>query len=159
MKILVVSDSHGNTNRLEDVLEAEQDAEAVVFLGDGLRDMQRLEGLHPELCVYSVSGNCDYASFAPAEGLAPFGGVLVLYTHGHLYRVKDSSDALAQTAQLRGAQVVLYGHTHAQSCEQVDGVTLFNPGAICGAYGGGSACYGVMTVQDGKAAFLHKHLG
>ncbi|MEG2931112.1 MAG: metallophosphoesterase family protein, partial [Ruthenibacterium sp.] len=95
MKILIVSDSHGNTNRLEDVLSAEQDVDAAIYLGDGVRDMERLSQIYPLLHVYSVSGNCDYASFAPTEGLAPFDGVLVLYTHGHLYGVKTGSDALA----------------------------------------------------------------
>ena len=159
MKILIVSDSHGNTRSLEKALSAEADADAAVFLGDGLRDMEWLEDAHPGLRVYSVSGNCDFASFTPNEGLAPFGGVVVFYTHGHLYGVKNGPDTLAATAKARGAQVALYGHTHAAACEEIDGVTLFNPGAISGGRGAaGRAGYGVMTVTDGKAAFVHKTL-
>ncbi len=46
--------------------------------------------MRPELKIYSVRGNCDYASFAPPDGLAAFGGVLFYYTHGNLYNVKTN---------------------------------------------------------------------
>ena len=43
----------------------------------------------PEMCIrdrdypiYRVRGNCDIGFDDPAEGLAPFGGVLFFDTHG-----------------------------------------------------------------------------
>ena len=76
MKLLVVSDVHGDLDALERAVDAEADADAVIFLGDGLREAEDLQDMRPELKIYSVRGNCDYASFAPPDGLAAFGGVL-----------------------------------------------------------------------------------
>ena len=84
MKLLVVSDVHGDLDALERAVDAEADTDAVIFLGDGLREAENLQDMRPELKIYSVRGNCDYASFAPPDGLAAFGGVLFYYTHGNL---------------------------------------------------------------------------
>ena len=65
MKLLVVSDVHGDLDALERAVDAEADADAVIFLGDGLREAENLQDMRPELKIYSVRGNCDYASFAP----------------------------------------------------------------------------------------------
>ena len=62
-----------------------------VFLGDGLYDLDTALELRktPLPCpVYRVRGNCDVGYPDPAEGLAPFAGVLFFYTHGHHYGVK-----------------------------------------------------------------------
>lgn len=135
MKLLVVSDVHGDLDALERAVDAEADADAVIFLGDGLREAEDLQDMRPELKIYSVRGNCDYASFAPPDGLAAFGGVLFYYTHGNLYNVKNELDTLADAARARGADAALYGHTHCAGCEERSGVVLFNPGALSGCRG------------------------
>lgn len=159
MKILVVSDSHGRSGALDKIVQAEPDCANVIFLGDGARDMELIADAYPHLRVYSVNGNCDFMSYAPGQGLAPFEGVLVLFTHGHLYSVKSTLYELAAAAEHHGAQVALYGHTHAPACDVLGSVTLFNPGAVCGVRGGSAQpCYGVMTVENGSASFAHKRL-
>ncbi len=156
MKLLVVSDTHGDLRALRRAVDAEADAAAVLFLGDGLRDAEALGEERPALRLYTVRGNCDLASFAPSGALAPFGGVLFFYTHGHLYGVKSGLEQLADAAAERGAQAALFGHTHRQALERRDGVTLFNPGALSTQSGRGQ--YGVVWVQDGKATFEHRQL-
>lgn len=159
MKILIVSDSHGRSGTLDKIVQAEPDAANVIFLGDGVRDMELIADAYPNLRVYSVSGNCDYMSYAPGEGLAPFDGALVMFTHGHLYSVKSTLYELAAAAEKHGVQAALYGHTHTPACDTFGSVTLFNPGAVCGVRGGDSRpCYGVMTVENGRASFEHKRL-
>ena len=39
-KLLILSDSHNSASAVERILHAESDANAVVFLGDGLRDLE-----------------------------------------------------------------------------------------------------------------------
>ena len=39
-KLIVASDSHGSSMALQRVLDKEQDARALFFLGDGLRDLE-----------------------------------------------------------------------------------------------------------------------
>ena len=48
-KILVTSDSHGSAYALCRVAETEPDADAMIFLGDGLRDLDGLYQRHPPL--------------------------------------------------------------------------------------------------------------
>lgn len=156
-RIIVLSDIHGSTRALRWVLENEP-ADAVFFLGDGLRDLQRAreEMAVPLQCpVYQVRGNCDAGWPDPAEGLAPFGGVLFFYTHGHAYGVKSGTDRLAAFAGERGADVALYGHTHRRALTrgQFGMATVFNPGSL---YDDGS--YGVIEIQDGGCKFGWKRL-
>lgn len=54
MKLLVVSDVHGDLDALERAVDAEADADAVIFLGDGLREAEDLQDMRPELKIYSV---------------------------------------------------------------------------------------------------------
>lgn len=152
MNILVLSDSHGHTESVHSILEAHAAIDTVIFLGDGVRDMEWLEEAYPHKRFYTVRGNCDVGSFASVEGLAPFDGVLVLYTHGHLYDVKTGRAALLQAAVCKGADVALYGHTHMPRCEQAQGVLLANPGAVSSH----PSAYGILTVEKGSASF-HTH--
>ncbi len=156
MKLLIVSDTHGDLRALRRAVEREADAAAVIFLGDGLRDAEALQNERPALRLYSVRGNCDMASFASASALAPFGGVLFYYTHGHLYGVKSGLTELAEAADARGAQSALFGHTHRQTLEKRGGVVLFNPGALSSQCGEGH--YGIAIVQEGSVRFEHRKL-
>ena len=68
-KLLVLSDSHGDTQALRRCLEKETDANALIFLGDGCRDMdQVLAALHRRLPAYMARGNCDYNCEYPHRG-------------------------------------------------------------------------------------------
>lgn len=156
-KIIVASDSHGAAGALGRILEREADAKALIFLGDGLRDLGQVQQRFPRLWVYSVRGNCDFAAFEPAEGLASFEGVLFFYTHGDAYGVKYGREELAEAAKARGADAALYGHTHTAACEEIGGVTVFNPGSVARPRRG-EACYGVITVENGKASFVHRRV-
>lgn len=113
-KILVISDVHGRLRGLRWVLQNET-ADAMFYLGDGLYDLNAALELRREPVpypIYRVAGNCDVNYSEPSEGLAPFGGVLFFYTHGHHYGVKMGSERLAECAGERGADVALFGHTH-----------------------------------------------
>ena len=154
MKILVLSDSHGNTRGVLEAVTRHPDADAAFFLGEGSRDDDALEEEFPRLPVYRVCGNCDFGTFDPVEGLAPLGGVVFFYTHGQAYSVKDGLDRLAEAAKARGADVALFGHTHEPLCEMRDGVALFNPGSA--GYLRGT--YGVITVRDKRIHFAHEEL-
>ena len=56
MKLCIFSDSHGRTDRVAKL----PPADAYLFCGDGLGDLEDLPGP-----VYSVCGNCDWG--APAS--------------------------------------------------------------------------------------------
>ena len=113
-KLLVLSDSHGGRAAIERVLLKENaNIDALVFLGDGLRDLEQALTPYPRLRAYSVAGNCDYGALEPMDGLAAFDQTIVFYTHGHMYGVKYDLDTLTDAAAARGAEVAMFGHTHA----------------------------------------------
>lgn len=157
MKLLAASDTHGNTAQLRRMLELEPDAQALLFLGDGLRDLAKLSEKYTGLRIYAVRGNCDYSCFEPAEGLAAFDGLLFFYTHGHGYEVKWTLTPLKTAARQRGAEVVLFGHTHMPHYEYENGLYVFNPGSL-GNPRAGRPSYGVITKEKGKLRFEHHEL-
>ena len=158
-KLLVLSDSHGGRAAIERVLRKESKSiDALIFLGDGLRDLELALTLCPKLRAYSVAGNCDYGALEPTDGLAAFDGVVIFYTHGHMYGVKYDLDTLADAASARGAEVALFGHTHIPHAETRSGVFLFNPGS-CGRCYTGPDTYGILTLDGGKVtAYEHKEV-
>ena len=156
-RILVVSDVHGRVARMRWVLKNEP-ADALFFLGDGLYDLEQAiaaNGATPAYPIYRVRGNCDVGYPDPAEGLAPFGGVLFFYTHGHHYGVKSGYERISGYAADRGADVALFGHTHYKALRAATEFSpaLFNPGSL---RDGGS--YGVITVTDGNCSFGWKQV-
>ena len=148
-KLLILSDSHGSPEAVRRILTAESDADAVIFLGDGLHDLEKALTAVPKMRVYSVAGNCAFGALEPLDGLAAFDSVVLFYTHGHMYGVKYDLDTLAEAAAARGAEVALFGHTHIPLSEQRGTVLLFNPGS-CGRCYVGPDTYGVMTLADGQ---------
>lgn len=150
MRILVISDSHGNARKLFNVIDAHSDIDTIFFLGDGIREFEDVYDAYPEKKLYSVRGNCDFISNRPSTDLCKLGKGLILYTHGDAYNVKSGLGNLIIAAKERGAGIVLFGHTH-QRCAQIhNGVCLFNPGSL-----GGDGSYGIIEISDGKINMSH----
>lgn len=155
-KLLILSDSHNNSEAVRRILDAERGTiDALIFLGDGLRDLELALTHYPKLRAYAVAGNCDFGALEPYDGLAAFDQVIAFYTHGHMYGVKYDLDTLAEAAAARGARVALFGHTHIPTAEQRAGVFLFNPGS-CGRCYTGPDTYGVLTLDKGEIV-AHEH--
>ncbi|NMP37347.1 MAG: YfcE family phosphodiesterase [Clostridiales bacterium] len=143
MRILVLSDSHRDRFAINEALLRQPSAEIVVHLGDGADEMEDAAVyLRGKKQVIMVNGNCDWFSNLPARETFSVNGVKVLCTHGYAENVKYSVDGLIEAAVDNGAQLVLYGHTHEQKNEYIDGVYYFNPGSLH------SGEYGVVDITD-----------
>lgn len=151
MKWLVFSDSHGELSYMKAAIEREK-PDRILHLGDVIRDAERLaEWLQkdrPGVAVEMVRGNCDgWYGDAPEEKELFFGTKRVWMLHGHAYGVKMGDGMLVSEARSRGADVVLYGHTHVPKCEW-NGLWVMNPGTSRGCP---QATYGVIeTKEDGS---------
>lgn len=130
MRILVVSDTHGNDSSLRRAILAQPKAEVVIHLGDGEEELLRAKQAFPEKMFLAVRGNCDFGSDLPLTGEFTAQGVKIFYTHGHYYGVKSGLYTFACAARERGAQVALYGHTHNALEDYDDGLYLLNPGSL-----------------------------
>ncbi|MEG1895691.1 MAG: YfcE family phosphodiesterase [Oscillospiraceae bacterium] len=157
MRYLIISDIHGNRKGLNEVLEKEKDIDKVIFLGDGLSDIIQIKKEFPRLQFDVVRGNCDVSnSIAPMQ-IINIGGYTVLLCHGDGFDVKMSLLALRRTAISLNATIALYGHTHKQYYEYLDGLYIFCPGSvspdICAGF---KVCYGIMDLNNPKPLFYHK---
>ena len=63
MKFIVISDSHGRYERIGTVMDMHRDADALIFLGDGIADLDRADAYSRGMTVFAVRGNCDGQSF------------------------------------------------------------------------------------------------
>lgn len=129
MRILVLSDTHGNQAAVCRAREAAGRIDAVIHLGDGERDAA-LFSFEEQLPVVRVAGNCDLGSPAPRELLCEWQGVRLLLCHGDRYGVKAGMSRLVEHGLQQGAAAVLYGHTHHAQVEQQQGIWLINPGTL-----------------------------
>lgn len=127
MKLAVFSDTHCNIGWCIEAVN-EHRPDAVVHLGDHDKDALELARAFPQLPMYSVCGNCDAAPFSPQKLVAQFGPIKVLMCHGHQYSVRQDVSRLVYAAQEEGASLVLFGHTHQPTQEELGGVKLINPG-------------------------------
>lgn len=151
IKLLVISDTHGDTSLAEKVLEKHQDADIVVHLGDYLRDAERLHELYPEIRFEVVCGNCDYVGGdIPMEKLLELEGQRVLLTHGHRYSVKWGIERLRAKAHYENIQLLLFGHTHICHTEYGPGYILLNPGSISEPRGSNKGTYAVVLIDNAK---------
>lgn len=130
MRIVVVSDSHGDVYSLRRLLRSEPKADLVIHLGDGAADLEGLKQDFPEKMFLQVKGNGDLSSELPVDGEYIIKGRRIFYTHGHKYRVKMGMDDLLAAAEQREADILLYGHTHVVENSYADGMYVMNPGSL-----------------------------
>lgn len=153
MKILVLSDTHGETRAIDNVLREQTEIDVVVHCGDVESDCDYLvEHLPPHVPLTAVSGNNDWFAQQPRNVVTDFGGVRFYVTHGHMERVRSGHEGLLAAAAAKKCDVVLYGHTHRAVTENENGVLIVNPGAL--SYPDYS--YALVNVENGTAtAELH----
>ena len=170
MTLLVLSDSHGRPDLIEEAIRRVRPA-GILFAGDGLRELPRVERPCP---LWAVSGNCDWLStpliisgsaFEPqTEELVTVEGIRILLTHGHKYGVKSGPTAAAYRALELGADILVYGHTHVPveyrlppaegGSEERKPLILFNPGSI----GDRDGSFGTITIRGGVILCGHGKL-
>ncbi len=130
MRLLVFSDSHGDKNSMLEAIQAQPSARTIIFLGDGMGDLEYAQLRFPEKSFYAVSGNCDLASMEPLTRLLEFEGQRIMMTHGHEYHVKFGIREATHTAHRNQCQLLLYGHTHQPAVTYDDGLYIMNPGSL-----------------------------
>ena len=163
MTLLIVSDSHGRVGRLEELLKLRKNADALIFLGDGLSDLSRAGVGDYPMTVFSIRGNCDgltggLLSMKSKEELVfSLGGVRFYALHGHTKGVKSTLSAAIEAAKQRDADVLLFGHTHkpfgtyiSQSEYNLSKpLYAFNPGSLS------EYSYGLCEIRNGQFLLSH----
>ena len=128
-KIIVVSDSHGNRQAIDSLDPIFAESDLIIHLGDTSSDGGYIRKNYPDKTVV-INGNCDIMSVGEKEKILNCEGVNIFCCHGHIYSVKSTLVRLAQRAKELGCALALYGHTHDAREDEIDGVTLINPGTL-----------------------------
>lgn len=160
MKYMIASDIHGSAFYCRALLNAYKisGADRLLLLGDilyhGPRNDLPKEYAPKEVIamlneykdqIYSVRGNCDtevdqmvlefpvLADYA----LIAVDGLTIYATHGHVY----NQDHLPP---VKKGDILLHGHTHVLVAENVNDITVLNPGSVSIPKGGNPPTYAVL---------------
>lgn len=153
MRILVVSDSHGNDVGLLRAHEQAGPCDLVIHTGDGEQDAAALEAVLG-CTVLRVAGNCDVGSRAERELVLQLSGIRCLITHGDRYGVKSGLERLVQQAEALDVDLILYGHTHHARCDRFGNRLFVNPGALTRQ--NDTPSYAIVMIEaSGVTAALH----
>lgn len=150
MKIMIVSDTHNSHRNLERAIEKAGKIDMLIHLGDVEGGEDYIEAL-ADCPAHILSGNNDFFSDLPREEEFDIEGRHIFITHGHYYYVSMNEERLKEEARNRGADIVMYGHTHKPSCERENGLLVLNPGSIAFPRQiGRKYTYMIMQIEKGK---------
>ena len=129
MKILVVSDTHGEMP----IDIKSMDFDAVIHAGD-IGDAAFFGALNTaagEKNLYAVFGNTDFvlSGYLPESVSANIGGLNFFMVHNLTapHRILPANESAMNTAK---AEIVVFGHTHTPLAEERDGRIFINPGSL-----------------------------
>jgi len=142
IKVLVISDSHGNQKFLRQVLQSEHDAEIIVHLGDYYNDLEDNYDLTDGKTIFRVPGIFNSGYFSGK--LSP---ICVFEINN--WRI-GGVHAPQDIAKLPGKfDVILSGHTHSPKVEKSNNCLYINPGHIKNLIDRGNmASYAILEISD-----------
>ena len=123
MKVLIVSDTHGQDENLEETVLREAPFDYLIHCGDVEGREIFIEALAECPCTI-VAGNNDFFTDLPYD---------------------------VENAQAKGCKIAMYGHTHMPLIENEDGILVINPGSLTyPRQRGRRPSYAVMQIEEGK---------
>jgi putative phosphoesterase len=149
MRLLVISDTHGNYPLAVEVLEGAGPVDVIIHLGDEIEDARMIEAIIGRPLV-KVPGNCDLGEEGARALSLSCDGTKFFITHGDRYQVKAGLAHLHKKAAKEKARIVLYGHTHVAAIVEIDGILFVNPGALSAKCS--TPSYATITISAGEVA-------
>lgn len=131
MRLVVVSDSHRDTDVLKKIYDIEKNIPSMfIHCGDSCCFPIDIEPF------ISVRGNCDFLYPYPEELVlpTPIGTIYIFHGVGGLHQIKRKIIEF-------NPSIILFGHTHVKTHYEIDGVHVFNPGSV-------------SLPRDGEASYL-----
>ena len=132
MLIGLISDTHipDRSDKIPiTALKALENVELIIHAGDltSIKIKEELEKIAP---VLAVQGNMDRASGLnlPKTLVKTIEGIKIGVKHGEVWPRGDTQQ-LYYIAKELGVEVLISGHTHQASIEQINDVLLLNPGS------------------------------
>lgn len=139
MIIGVISDTHGYLT--DEAAAALRGSDAVIHAGDigSVSVLGRLQGIAP---LHAITGNCDLSDYG--FGLKNWAKLVLGGVH---FCVVHEPEGIRRVS--KGADVIVYGHTHHARNEMMGDVLYFNPGSASRSYDDEGASVGRIVIEDG----------
>ena len=136
MKILLVSDSHGDYDSLDTLVKKYPDMDLYLHAGDSEQDEFSIKPF------ISVRGNCDHYYDFPNYLVIPS-------PMGNIY-VQHTPFVSKSVISEHNAKIVIHGHTHTRRNESVNGILFVNPGAISFARDKFDGSYAILEIEENQ---------
>ena len=137
LRIVVVSDSHRNTQVLERIASLEKKSDLFLHCGDACDLPQNIKPF------IAVKGNCDFLFDYPESltlNVPPVGEIYLFHGIG-------GRSAIRRIINTQKPKILLFGHTHCQMAEVIDGCYVFNPGSVTFPRDGSRGSYLVIEAN------------
>lgn len=156
MNILVLSDTHGETARAEEIFHRLNPAasfDLIIHCGDYQKDAVLLEK-RLGVKVVSVPGNCDGCKKRNFKVVDTSAG-RILVTHGYAEDVKNDFTRVYYLALENDCIAACFGHSHIPVETEIAGVKLINPGSLTNPRGGSNpSCAIIATTEKSLTATI-----
>lgn len=156
MRLGFISDTHGGYDETVFALEKLCGCDQIFHLGDVLYhgprnsiphsyDPKKLaEYLKRRKDIIYVRGNCDAdvdemvtgQDLSEHERLVQVGDQTIYIVHGY----QESASKRIKRAKELHATIVAYGHSHVKDLDEIDGITVINPGSTTIPKDGSKSC-------------------
>ena len=159
MRVLIVSDTHGRHGGLDRALQEAGNIDMLIHLGDVEGGETYIDAV-ADCEKHIIRGNNDFFSELPREEEFYIGSHKVFITHGHAYYVSLDPEYIREEGKARGAEIVMFGHTHRPFFEDDNGIIVLNPGSLSfPRQEGRKGSYIILEMdEDGGLEFSQKYL-
>ena len=150
MKILAISDTHGELGRVYEVYRDIKDVDMILHMGDHIDDALDLNK-RLDIPVIGVKGNCDGAlRKEDCTDIVEISAGKIFMTHGHVDGVNYDITNLVYRGMQEDARIILFGHTHVPYLEATDNLLIMNPGSLTRPRDGSDGSYGIIQIDGDK---------
>ncbi len=153
MRILVISDTHGNIDEVVHILDNVEKGkiDMILHCGDYVTDARIIEKKYPNIDVSYVYGNCDTGFGGSNYEVIEADGINIFMTHGHRYGVKwGEYEDVAIDAKSLDCDIAICGHSHIAHVGSSDDIWTLNPGSITLPRDSKCPSYATIDIEDGE---------
>lgn len=148
MKIVIVSDTHGDSYSLQKILLRETGVDLYIHAGDSVAPKEEINPFA------AVRGNCDMVYRKDYEKeyecMTPYGKL-------HMEHI-PLNDIMVEALKLEGVKIFVHGHTHVRKKECDDGVYTFCPGSLSFPRDNDKGTYLVLEITENEVKSTFKEI-